>query len=626
MTGAPVPKSPKIPREIAALLLRRVLRPGARLRRVAAPLTALKPGARRLVLAPKDLRTADPTVAVDIYSGLFAFAGRTVDTGGKSPFGLRPPSEAWARELHGFSWLRHLRASENELTRSNGRALVDEWLRARPHHPPVAWEPTVAARRLAAWLSQSPLLLKDCDRDFYVRFMRAIDRHVARLAAAFDRAPDGVPRLLIAIVLVAAGAAIADQPRLLRAVLRRLERELDRQVLPDGGHVSRNPTALVNILAELLPVRHALSVRGVAPPARLGEAVDRMMPMLSFFRHPDGKFAHFNGAGTAPRGLFAAILAHDDVRGQPSAYARYSGYQRIDAGGAVLIIDVGAPPPLAFAATAHAGCLSLEFSHGEAQIIVNCGALHEAEPDWREAGRTTAAHSTVTLEDTSSARILARPALVARLGPLLYRGPRHVDVRRGEEADRTVVAAAHDGYRDDFGVVHERIVSLSHDGATLSGRDHLAAAAVAGVAFAARFHLHPDVSVSPSATASAAMLTLADGTLWRFAVDSGQRLAVEESVHLSERHRLRRTSQIVIRDNTANADAVRWTLEKQVVVAAPADTLAASEAGTPGAPGAAAGGPDTVPERPARRIRRLADIARRAREDGADEADGDLGD
>ena len=48
----------------------------------------------RLIFAPQDLRTADPTIATDIYSGFFAFSGRAITTSGRSPFAFTPPSRA----------------------------------------------------------------------------------------------------------------------------------------------------------------------------------------------------------------------------------------------------------------------------------------------------------------------------------------------------------------------------------------------------------------------------------------------------------------------------------------------------------------------------------------------------
>ena len=73
-----------------------------------------------------------------------------------------------------------------------------------------------------------------------------------------------------------------------------------RQILPDGGHISRNPGALIELLVDLLPLRTAFTARNIAPPPALLNAIDRMMPMLRFFRHGDGNFALFNGMGPTP--------------------------------------------------------------------------------------------------------------------------------------------------------------------------------------------------------------------------------------------------------------------------------------------------------------------------------------
>ena len=126
----------------------------------------------RLLIAPIDLRTADPTAALDIYAGRFVFSGTGVDAEGHSIFDAKPPTEEWARELHGFGWLRHLRATDMAISRSNARSLVDEWIKSSGRSEPVAWETSVVARRVIAWLNQTPLILDGCDVNFYRRFMK----------------------------------------------------------------------------------------------------------------------------------------------------------------------------------------------------------------------------------------------------------------------------------------------------------------------------------------------------------------------------------------------------------------------------------------------------------------------
>ena len=253
--------------------------------------------ADRLLIAPQDLRTADGTRASEIYSGRFAFAGKVVISDGRSPFEIAPPSEEWAASLLGFGWLRHLRAAESGITRANARALVDEWIALQGSWHPVGWQPEIMARRIISWLSQAPLILHDADDQFYRRFLRSLVRQVRYLRHTAIEARDGVPRMQALVALTYAALCMAGQARHMRGTIKQLVAEIERQILPDGGHISRNPGALIELLLDLLPLRQAFAARNIAPPPQLNNAIDRMMPMMRFFRHGDGNFAHFNGMG-----------------------------------------------------------------------------------------------------------------------------------------------------------------------------------------------------------------------------------------------------------------------------------------------------------------------------------------
>ncbi len=238
----------------------------------------------RLLIAPIDLRTADPTVALDIYAGRFVFSGASIDAEGRSIFEVDPPSEEWARELHGFGWLRHLRATDMAISRSNARSLVDEWIRHSGRADPAAWEHGVVARRVIAWLAQTPLILDGCDLNFYRRFMKSLTKQVRYLRRTAHDGPQGLPRLRVMIALSAAALSMSEQQRFLKQASKWLDLELVRQILPDGGHVSRNPAAILELLMDLLPLRQAFTARGSQPSRILLSAIDRMMPMLRFFR------------------------------------------------------------------------------------------------------------------------------------------------------------------------------------------------------------------------------------------------------------------------------------------------------------------------------------------------------
>ena len=520
----------------------------------------------RLLIAPTDLRTADPTIANDIYAGRFVFAGEVVDVAGFSVFEVEAPSRAWAERLHAFGWLRHLRASDLAVSRSNARALVDEWIRFQKSHDPAARDPDVTARRILSWLAQTPLLLEGCDHGFYRRFMGTLTRQVRQLRRVARDVTPGLPKLRVMMALAAAGLSLSDQPRLVRQASRWLDQELQRQILPDGGHVGRNPGVILEVLVDLLPLRQAFTARGQQPSAVLLGAIDRMMPMLRFFRHSDGSFAKFNGMGETQLGLLATVLAYDDARGSAGRNAPYVGYQRLDAGDTVILMDTGAPPAPVLSLDAHAGCLAFEMSVGRQPLIVNCGVPGPGATALRRMARTTAAHSTVTMNDSSSCRFLSGTYLADKLGEAIIAGPGPVTAARQDERGQSTVTAAHDGYVARFGIRHERKLVLAPYGDRLDGVDAFTGPAGGTIArggrdaFVLRFHLHPAVAAQRYGSGDAVLLSLPDGSAWEFAAP-GVEVGLEESIRLSDIRGNRRAEQIVIYGRALNQPSVQWYLQ-----------------------------------------------------------------
>ncbi|MBN9005424.1 MAG: heparinase II/III family protein [Rhizobiales bacterium] len=561
-------------RRISTLVLRRFARRAvARATGSSAALSRLWPGRTdRLMIAPHDLRTADATRAAEIYAGRFVFAGKIVTCHSRSVFDLEPPSEDWEAALLGFGWLRHLRAADTAITRANARSLVDDWMSNPTRKRPLARRADVVARRVISLLSQAPLVLNDTDGKFYRRYLRMLAREVRLLRFSLHDVPDGVARLQVLIALCYVSLCLANQARNIRTATRKLSDELQRQILPDGGHISRNPSALIELLIDLLPLRQTFAARNIAPPPALLNAIDRMMPMLRFFRHGDGNFALFNGMSSTPSDLLATLLAYDDTRGAPMASMPHTGFQRLDAGATTLIIDTGPPPPPNLSQDAHAGCLSFELSSGPSRIVINCGMPSTGRDNWRTFARSTPAHSTLTYHDTSSCRFVELSAMKRFLqGAPIVNGPANVESYREAVDAGELLTTSHDGYLAPFGLIHRRVLMMAQDGSRLDGEDTLAPAhggRMRGTQndYALRFHLHPSVKASRLSDARGVMLVLPNRDVWTFeALDD--RVDLEDSVFLAGNDGPRRTAQIVIHQNARQAPTVRWSFVRSTASA-----------------------------------------------------------
>jgi uncharacterized heparinase superfamily protein len=508
------------------------------------PLGKVKP--TRIVFAPQELRTADPTIAADIYAGYYAFSGQNVAVNGVSPFDVASPGTGWAQALHSFTWLRHLRAAGTTLTRDNARILVRDFTSGRRDRAQAARAASVVANRLVAWLCNASLLVEGVDGDDHADIMAQMGRDIGLLRLEL-RAGRGLDRLRAATALTYASLCVEGAEKLGVQAQTALAAELDLQILPDGGHISRNPQVLIDLLLDLLPLRGIYASRSIEAPRSLMGAIDRMIPMLRLLRHGNGEMVVMNGMGATRHDILSMLIAYDDGRSITSAHAAYSGYLRLQAGETTVIADVGPPPPVAFSGSATAGTLAFELSSGQQRIVVNCGMPRNMPGRMLKMARSTAASSTLTLNDTSSVRFVSISGEV-----LIVTAASAVDVVRHDDASAPFAEATHDGYRAAFGFDHMRRWQLENHGAMLAGEDVLVpsgapAKAVAATPFEAtlRFHLNPAIRCSLFQNGTAVVLALPGQETWTFDAN-GLQVSIEESVFFAAADGSRRSEQLVV--------------------------------------------------------------------------------
>ncbi len=549
-----------------------------RLRRRAVTLTLSSPllrwryaghGTDQILIVPQELRAADPSFWSEIAHGHFGLASEIADLRGASPFRVTPPSAAWERELHGFGWLRHLAATEEEEAFSAARNLVLEWIALRRMSHGIAYEPTVVARRLISWISQANVLLDELDARSYMQIMSSIGQQIVALRTTWRNAPDGVSRMVCLIALVLSGLAVSGHDRQLKDAEAALIAELKRQILDDGGHISRSASVLSDLIVDLLPLGQCFSSRALVPPDEISTAIKKSLRFLRFMRLGDGMLARFNGVSTGSPAALATVLGYSGGEFDIMAIARPSGYARLERGKTVIIADVGSPPPLELSTEAQAGALSFEMTSRQYLIFANGGFPGPADHDWDSVARATASHNTLCLAETSSARLIRHDQLEQMVDGLPIRGPDSVVSEFLDGPNQAELSASHDGYLKRFGLIHSRRLSLSAMGGKLEGVYTLeppkgTLRLKQDLPFAIHFHLHPDCMCRPAGH-GACRITLRDGQTWLFAADEGTELSIEESLFFVDSAGPRPSLQIVLRGTTFGETQVRWSVHAEAM-------------------------------------------------------------
>lgn len=451
--------------------------------------------------------------------------------------------------------LRHLRAVGSEAARRKSISLIHEWIEDQDQWDEDSWAPGVLGARLANWVAfydfYGPAASYDFTKELILNLVRQL-RHLQHTAHASLTGLDGV---LAIKGLVYGGLCVTDGEKSLSLALDLLQRQLDAEILTDGGHVSRNPLLLAEILRALIDIRAALLAAKLEVPHELALAITRMVPVLKFFRHGDGGLALFNGAVEGSVLQLDATLVLSEARGRVLKRLPHMGYERLTAGRSLLLVDVAGPPPRPYDQTAHTGLMSFEFSVGKERILTNCGAGPAGEPEWQYAMASTAAHNTVILGDVNASELLPDGGIGHR--------PREVTTQRYEQEGVQYVEVAHDGYMPKFKVGLQRVFGLTADGDELRGREVIAG--TCGRDFTVRWHVHPDVNVSLAQGGASALLRTLSGAGWRLRVYGpyGEDLALETSVYCGK-GAPRRTLQLRIAGhNRENPMFIEWTLTRE---------------------------------------------------------------
>lgn len=476
----------------------------------------------------------------------------------------RPGANAlWLAALNSFGWLRDLRDSGELGAAQLAVRLIDDWSDREWRWSPQTWRRDVTAARLVAWIRHYDWLAAAADPGFAGRFVASLARQRVHLRRVAQSALSGHEAVAVMKALVFADLAFIHDGKTfdkgLEHTLARLGRFLKRYVLHDGVVAERAPHLQVEVLRDLIDIKAALVSAERQAPAELVAAIDRLAPMVRFFRHGDGGLSLFNGSWEGDRTLIDLILARSGSNQGAPGLALISGFQRLAAGTSLVIVDAGSPPGRGMDAMAHAGTLSFEMSAAHERLVVNCGIYPGAPREWRHFMRFTAAHSTAVIDDTNSTEI-------NELGTMEYRAG-NVVIDRAEEQGAQWLDMSHDGYRSLYGIVHRRRLWLSPDGGDLRGEDMFAGPEGKPVThadrrFILRFHLHPGVKATMAQSGQAVLMRLPSGRGWRLrAVGAGIGLA--ESIYLGEEGRQRRTEQIVLVGQVpAEGLTVKWALTR----------------------------------------------------------------
>lgn len=348
-----------------------------------------------------------------------------------------PSPGFWADPRNGLHFLFHLHgfgdlaayAAERPTPEGDSfwSAVLQSWLEEceRPAMP--AWHPFPTSGRLISWCAA--LSRGGWHDALEGRMTVSLRRQLRFLRRSVEYDIGGNHVLRNAAALAVAGVCLAEHSAETRG-LGLLEREVDAQVLADGGHEERSPSYHRAVLADLDDVATLLTRLDRPVPEWLDRASSKMREWLRALAGPDGRLPLLNDGWCGPPLTGCPDRNMSDLAASGYIVLRHNEDQAV--------LDVGPVAPPHLPAHAHADALSFVLWGDGAPIVVDPGSFTYRGPE-RRRFRGTAAHSTVKVDGRDQCDLWG-PFRAAHM-------PKVRRLRLERVDDITVVAAQHDGYR-----------------------------------------------------------------------------------------------------------------------------------------------------------------------------------
>ena len=226
-------------------------------------------------------------------------------------------------------------------------------------------------------------------------------------------------------------------------------------------------------------------------------------------------------------------------------------------------MDVGNSPETKFSKKYQSGCLSFEITSNEEKFICNSGFVPEKSNKMQLLSRSTAAHSTLYLNNNSSCSFKKIYLFESNKEKLLQKGLKILDKKIVLEKNLENIIASHNGYEKKYGYIHERSIQFMKKEKIILGIDNLIKNKRAeNVPFGIRFHIYPGIKIAKTKNSKTILLSLINGDGWKF-ICLDHKLTIEKGIYLGNKNKVKDNENIFIYGMTNKENqTIKWSFEK----------------------------------------------------------------
>ena len=501
-----------------------------------------------ITFIPQNLWTGNSDDGRKIIDGYLSFHNET------SSFNLNTwkknkSSKLWNEKLHSFQWIDDVKGLGTNKARIFLRKNILQWIEHHNKWDPQNWNLIILSKRICNLLGNISFFYETADEGFQNAFTKSLNKQAIHLLTSVEIKINNDDRIFIPKAIILSSLCFTNMRPKLRLGLKVLSEILTLEILDDGMHFSRSPSKHLSFLKNLIDIKNYLGLSGHSIPKALNEIIAKMGMILKFFKINNNELAIFNEFNFIDGHQLNAVIKRANTRLRIPSSLNQACFKRISDNKLIFVMDCGSPSKR----KTHAGSLSFEFSHFGEKLVVNSGSPFVNDKKWIEAMRSTAAHSTVSIDDINSSDIFYQKDTNTRIAKvwseLLF------------DKNCYWINSAHSGYKDIFGIIHNRKIHIDSKKLTIRGQDYFSKPTKHYINLPKkmflRFHIHPDIKLNVTTSKKKVFLQLKNNIAWEF-ICSEAKVKLKEGIYLGTKKTIRKNNHIIVSENLIPEKKIKW--------------------------------------------------------------------
>ena len=464
------------------------------------------------------------------------------------------------KNLHSFLWLARLDRKNNKIMTKN---IIKSWINIYYNYDPSTWEMEITARRIIAWSSNTDITLENSDKEYKENFFLSLIKQSNFLSKNLKKLFYDPSKIICCAAIILSGMMFKENESNYKIGIKELEKVVKNYFDEDGFPKSRNPEEVFICLKYLILIREWFKEAQKPIPDFLNEIIPKCGSCYAMLSCSNKQFPLFNGATEINHKDYDTFLKNLKYKFISKNY-EFSNLIKIKKKKFEFFIDCGNPPPTSFTKYYKAGCLAFELNSNKQKVICNSGYGKYLSPKLTSLSRSTASHSTLYINDTSSCIFQKNKFINKIYGNSLVEEHKVIKKSYIEEKDFYSITASHNGYEKKFGYIHTRSIKILKKEDKIFGHDELKKTKNYSnpLIYFIRFHIYPNIKIVKTKAGNSILISLSNGEGWLLQNQTNS-FQIEKDIFFGNKNKIINNESVAISGNiNKEVISIKWLIER----------------------------------------------------------------